>query len=182
MWQNQTQSTEEKIRRDFEQLREFLEREEAERLAALEQEDVEKRELVKKKADCITRDILAFSHAVIAIENEIASSDCVFLRVNSFISFLLQVQMDIEHFVILLCSFRTTPTQKKGRMVENFCGRNVTTYQDLTGPCTSFVVPQSAAAREGSRKCVGRSHKRGQACEFSQVPRVGEDGGAGSVQ
>lgn len=89
LWQNQTQSTEEKIRQDFEQLREFLEREEAERLAALEQEDVEKRELVKKKADSITRDILTFSHAVIAIENEIASSDCVFLRVNSFISFLL---------------------------------------------------------------------------------------------
>ncbi|XP_037544989.1 E3 ubiquitin-protein ligase TRIM39 [Nematolebias whitei] len=77
---NQTRSTEEKIRQDFEQLREFLEREEAERLAALEQEDVEKRELVKKKADSITRDILAFSHAVIAIENEIASSDWVFLR------------------------------------------------------------------------------------------------------
>uniref|UniRef100_A0A3B4WP77 RING-type E3 ubiquitin transferase n=1 Tax=Seriola lalandi dorsalis TaxID=1841481 RepID=A0A3B4WP77_SERLL len=56
----------------------------AARLASLQQEDEEKRELVKKKSDSITRDILTFSHAVIAIENEIASSDALFLQVRGF--------------------------------------------------------------------------------------------------
>ncbi|XP_029364524.1 tripartite motif-containing protein 35-like [Echeneis naucrates] len=77
---NQTQATEKKINEEFEQLRDFLQREEATRLAALQQEDEEKRELVKKKSESITRDILTYSHAVIAIENEIASSDALFLQ------------------------------------------------------------------------------------------------------
>uniref|UniRef100_A0A3P8S9K7 Tripartite motif containing 35-12 n=1 Tax=Amphiprion percula TaxID=161767 RepID=A0A3P8S9K7_AMPPE len=77
---NQTQGTEKQIREEFEQLREFLQKEEAARLAVLQQEDEEKKELVKKKSDSITRDILTFSHAVIAIENEIASSDALFLQ------------------------------------------------------------------------------------------------------
>uniref|UniRef100_A0A8C6PCL6 E3 ubiquitin-protein ligase TRIM39-like n=1 Tax=Nothobranchius furzeri TaxID=105023 RepID=A0A8C6PCL6_NOTFU len=75
----QTHATEKQIMQEFEQLREFLDREEAARLAALQQEDEEKKELVKKKADLITRDILSLSHAVIAIENEISSSDALFL-------------------------------------------------------------------------------------------------------
>ncbi|XP_023133726.2 E3 ubiquitin-protein ligase TRIM39 [Amphiprion ocellaris] len=77
---NQTQGTEKQIREEFEQLREFLQKEEAARLAVLQQEDEEKKELVRKKSDSITRDILTFSHAVIAIENEIASSDALFLQ------------------------------------------------------------------------------------------------------
>ncbi|XP_019950179.1 E3 ubiquitin-protein ligase TRIM39-like [Paralichthys olivaceus] len=76
----QIQATEKQIKEEFEQLREFLQKEEAARLAALQQEDEEKRDLVKRKSDSITRDILTFSHAVIAIENEIASSDALFLQ------------------------------------------------------------------------------------------------------
>ncbi|XP_034449189.1 E3 ubiquitin-protein ligase TRIM39 [Hippoglossus hippoglossus] len=77
---NQIQATEKQIKEEFEQLRTFLQKEEASRLAALQQEDEEKRELVKRKSDGITREILTFSHAVIAIENEIASSDALFLQ------------------------------------------------------------------------------------------------------
>ncbi|CAN9505619.1 unnamed protein product [Ophioblennius macclurei] len=77
---NQTQATEKQIREEFAELRDFLQREEAARLAALRVEDEEKKELMKKKTDGITRDILTFSHAVIAIENEIASSDSLFLK------------------------------------------------------------------------------------------------------
>ncbi|GAA6218178.1 E3 ubiquitin-protein ligase TRIM39-like [Lates japonicus] len=77
---NQTQATEKQIKEEFEQLREFLQREEEARLAALQREDEEKKELVKRKSDSITRDILTFSHAIIAIENEIASSDALFLQ------------------------------------------------------------------------------------------------------
>ncbi|TNM96822.1 hypothetical protein fugu_014978 [Takifugu bimaculatus] len=77
---NQTQATEKQIREAFGQLREFLEKEESTRLAALQQESEEKKELVKKKTDSISSCILTFSHAVIAIENEIASNDALFLK------------------------------------------------------------------------------------------------------
>uniref|UniRef100_A0A3Q2PJ88 Tripartite motif-containing protein 35 n=1 Tax=Fundulus heteroclitus TaxID=8078 RepID=A0A3Q2PJ88_FUNHE len=77
---NQTEATEKQIRQEFQELREFLEREEEARLAALQEEDEEKKELVRKKSDSITRDILTFSHAIIAIENDIASSDAQFLQ------------------------------------------------------------------------------------------------------
>lgn len=40
--------------------------------------------MVKKKSDGITRDILTSSQAVIAIENEMASSDALFLQVSGF--------------------------------------------------------------------------------------------------
>ncbi|XP_014866697.1 PREDICTED: E3 ubiquitin-protein ligase TRIM39-like [Poecilia mexicana] len=77
---NQTQATEKQIRQEFAELREFLEHEEEARLATLQKEDEEKRELVRKKSESITRDILTFSHAVIAVENEIASGDAQFLQ------------------------------------------------------------------------------------------------------
>ncbi|XP_041633988.1 E3 ubiquitin-protein ligase TRIM35 [Cheilinus undulatus] len=77
---NQTQATEKQIKEEFEQLREFLQQEEAARLIALQQEDEEKKDLVKRKSDSITSGILTFSHAIIAIENEIASSDGHFLK------------------------------------------------------------------------------------------------------
>ncbi|XP_071778964.2 E3 ubiquitin-protein ligase TRIM35-like [Centroberyx gerrardi] len=76
----QSQATERQIREQFEQLRQFLQKEETDRLATLQEEDEEKKQLVKKKSDSITRDILTLSHAVIAIENEIASSDALFLQ------------------------------------------------------------------------------------------------------
>ncbi|KAK7939177.1 hypothetical protein WMY93_002503 [Mugilogobius chulae] len=82
---NQTQETEKQIRLEFEELRAFLQKEEESRLSALQQEDEEKKELVKKKADLITRDILTFSHAVIAIENEMAAGNAHFLQNYSHI-------------------------------------------------------------------------------------------------
>ncbi|XP_041812299.1 E3 ubiquitin-protein ligase TRIM39 isoform X1 [Chelmon rostratus] len=79
---NQTQATEKQIKEEFEELREFLQKEEAARLAALQQEDEEKKDLVRKKTESITSGILTFSHAIIAIENEIASSDALFLKIQ----------------------------------------------------------------------------------------------------
>ncbi|XP_068434024.1 E3 ubiquitin-protein ligase TRIM35-like [Clinocottus analis] len=77
---SQTEATENQIKEEFEQLREFLQKEERARLAALQQEGEEKKELVRKKSENITRGILTFSHAVIAIENEISSGDALFLK------------------------------------------------------------------------------------------------------
>lgn len=83
--QNQTQATEKWIREEFEQLREFLLKEEAARLASLQREDEEKKELVRKKSERITSSILTVSHAIIAVENEIASSDALFLKVRELL-------------------------------------------------------------------------------------------------
>lgn len=87
--QNQTQATEKQIKAEFEQLREFLQKEETARLAALQQESEEKKELVRKKSESITSGILTFSHAIIAIENEIASSDALFLKVRALLNTFL---------------------------------------------------------------------------------------------
>lgn len=51
----------------------------------LAQEEETKKQMMKKKTDVIARDILTFSQAVIAIENEIANADSLFLQVTCFI-------------------------------------------------------------------------------------------------
>ncbi|XP_035380764.1 E3 ubiquitin-protein ligase TRIM39 isoform X3 [Electrophorus electricus] len=71
---------EKQIREEFAEIRQFLGKEEAARIALLAEEDEEKRQLMKKKTDNITRDILTFTHAVKAIDDEVANSDSLFLR------------------------------------------------------------------------------------------------------
>ncbi|KAM3597201.1 uncharacterized protein V6R79_001287 [Siganus canaliculatus] len=92
---SQTQATEKLIKQEFEQLRHFLQEQEATRLAALKQEEEERKELVRKKSDSITSGILTFSHAVIAIENEMASSDALFLKNYANIKKRAQIQQNI---------------------------------------------------------------------------------------
>ncbi|XP_017557128.1 E3 ubiquitin-protein ligase TRIM39 [Pygocentrus nattereri] len=77
---NQRQQAEKQIREEFTEIRQFLEKEEAARLARLAEEEEEKKQLMKKRTDYITRDILTFSHAVKAIDDEIANVDSQFLQ------------------------------------------------------------------------------------------------------
>uniref|UniRef100_A0A8C2E4L7 Tripartite motif containing 35-12 n=1 Tax=Cyprinus carpio TaxID=7962 RepID=A0A8C2E4L7_CYPCA len=77
---NQRQQTEKQVHEEFEELRQFLLKEEAARIAVLAKEEETKKQMMKKKTDIITRDILTFSHAVMTIENEIASDDSLFLQ------------------------------------------------------------------------------------------------------
>ncbi|KAJ3601220.1 hypothetical protein NHX12_032193 [Muraenolepis orangiensis] len=77
---NQSHATEDQIREDFEELRLFLQREEATRQAALQQEHEDKLLLAKKRSDRLTSNILALSHAIAAVENEVASGDALFLQ------------------------------------------------------------------------------------------------------
>lgn len=79
------------------------------RLAALQQESEEKKELVKKKSDSISSSIITFSHAVIAIENEIASNDALFLKVGRLIHY--SSSEIICHQVIFVCFFLFTELQ-----------------------------------------------------------------------
>ncbi|KAL0993244.1 hypothetical protein UPYG_G00105140 [Umbra pygmaea] len=76
---NQTQQTEKNIREEFEQIKVFLQKEEEARIAVLQEEDQQKRLLVRRNTEALTRDILSLSHAIIAIDNEIESSDALFL-------------------------------------------------------------------------------------------------------
>lgn len=76
----QTQRTEQLLKEEFEQLHAFLRAEEAARLSALQEEQERKRFVVKKRMENITREILTLSHAVIAIDNEIATNDALFLE------------------------------------------------------------------------------------------------------
>ncbi|XP_067312778.1 E3 ubiquitin-protein ligase TRIM39 [Pseudorasbora parva] len=77
---NQRQQTEKQIHEEFAELQQFLLKEEAARIAALAEEEEAKKQTVKKQTDKISRDILTFSQAVMAIENEIASDDSLFLQ------------------------------------------------------------------------------------------------------
>lgn len=79
--QNQREQTEKQIREEFAELQKFLLKEEAARIAVLAEEAETKKQTMKKKTDLITRDILTFSQAVMAIENEIAGDDSLFLQV-----------------------------------------------------------------------------------------------------
>ncbi|XP_061079748.1 E3 ubiquitin-protein ligase TRIM35 [Conger conger] len=76
----QTQRTEQLLKEEFEQLHAFLRAEEASRLSLLQEEQERKRLVVKKRTENITREILSLSHAVIAIDNEIATNDVLFLQ------------------------------------------------------------------------------------------------------
>ncbi|KAJ8373204.1 hypothetical protein AAFF_G00270370 [Aldrovandia affinis] len=77
---SQTQRAEQRIKEEFEQLHAFLRVEEAARLAALKDEQERKTLLVKKRTQNITREILSLSHAVIAVDSEIATNDVLFLQ------------------------------------------------------------------------------------------------------
>ncbi|XP_016146392.1 E3 ubiquitin-protein ligase TRIM39-like [Sinocyclocheilus grahami] len=77
---NQRQQTEKQVHEEFEELRQFLLKEEAARIAVLAEEEETKKQTMKKKTEIIARDILSFSHAVMAIENEIANDDSLFLQ------------------------------------------------------------------------------------------------------
>ncbi len=48
----------------------------------LAEEEETKKQTMKKKTDIIACDILTFSQAVMAIENEIANADSLFLQVT----------------------------------------------------------------------------------------------------
>lgn len=80
-YQNQKEEAEKQIREEFAEMRTFLDKEESARIALLDNEEKEQKELMKKKTDSITHDILMFTHAIKTVDDEIANTDCVFLQV-----------------------------------------------------------------------------------------------------
>ncbi|XP_076119135.1 zinc-binding protein A33-like [Alosa pseudoharengus] len=68
---NQAQHTEKQIKEEFRKLHQFLRDEEAARIAPLREEEEQKSQMMKKKIEKMSREILNLSHIFRAIEEEI---------------------------------------------------------------------------------------------------------------
>ncbi|XP_015204401.2 zinc-binding protein A33-like [Lepisosteus oculatus] len=76
----QTQQTERQIKKEFEKLHQFLQDEEAARIAALRKEEEQKSQMIKRKIKRLTSEISSLSDTIRAIEQEMGSKDLSFLQ------------------------------------------------------------------------------------------------------
>ncbi|XP_033985962.1 nuclear factor 7, brain-like [Trematomus bernacchii] len=76
----QAQHTETQIKEQFKKLHQFLEEEEEARMAALREEDEQKRKMMEEKMEAVSREIAALSHTVRATEEELRAEDVSFLH------------------------------------------------------------------------------------------------------
>ncbi|XP_028848271.1 zinc-binding protein A33-like [Denticeps clupeoides] len=77
----QTQHTERRIKEEFEMLHQFLEDEEAARIAALREEEEQKSQMTKEKMEKMSREISSLSDTIRAVEEEMGAEDVSFLQV-----------------------------------------------------------------------------------------------------
>ncbi|XP_043952003.1 nuclear factor 7, brain-like [Gambusia affinis] len=75
----QARHTERQIMEQFKKLHQFLAEEEEDRLAALREEEEQKREMMKEKMEALSREIAALSDTVRATEEELRAEDVSFL-------------------------------------------------------------------------------------------------------
>ena len=83
IFQTQAQNTERKIKEEFEKLHQFLQDEEAARLAALREEEKQKSQMMKKKIKKMSREISSLSDTIRAIEGAMGADDITFLQVRT---------------------------------------------------------------------------------------------------
>ena len=81
--QTQAQHTERQIKEEFEELHQFLQDEEAARIAALREEEEQKSQMMKEKIDRMSREISSLSDTIRAIEKEMGGDDITFLQVRT---------------------------------------------------------------------------------------------------
>lgn len=79
----QGQHKERQIKRVFLDLHQFLQDEEAARITALREEEVQKSQMMKEKIEKITKEISSLSDKIRAIEQEMEADDVTFLQVRS---------------------------------------------------------------------------------------------------
>lgn len=82
--QSQADQTEQFIKDEFVKLHQFLQDEEAIRLATLKEEEEQSNQMMKKKIDEIESEIVSLSDKIRAIEEEIRAEDLLFLQVKLF--------------------------------------------------------------------------------------------------
>ncbi|KAM3843361.1 E3 ubiquitin-protein ligase TRIM39-like [Diretmus argenteus] len=75
----QAQHTERQIKEEFKKLHQFLEEDEEARIAALREEEEQKSQMMKQKAEGLSREISALSDTIRGIEKELRSEDVSFL-------------------------------------------------------------------------------------------------------
>uniref|UniRef100_A0AAY4BI80 Zinc-binding protein A33-like n=1 Tax=Denticeps clupeoides TaxID=299321 RepID=A0AAY4BI80_9TELE len=76
----QTQHTERRIKEEFEKLHQFLQDEEAARIAALREEEKQKSQMIKEKMEKMSREL---SDTIRALEEEMGAEDVSFLQVRT---------------------------------------------------------------------------------------------------
>ena len=81
--QSQIKDTETKIKKEFEELHQFLRDEEAARRAELRREGTWKSEMMKEKIEKMSREISSLSDTIRAIEEEMGADDITFLQVRT---------------------------------------------------------------------------------------------------
>ncbi|KAL2080933.1 hypothetical protein ACEWY4_022786 [Coilia grayii] len=76
----QAQHTERQIKQEFEKLHQFLQDEEAARIAALREEEEQKSQMMKEKIEMLSREIASISDTIRAIEEQLGADDITFLQ------------------------------------------------------------------------------------------------------
>ncbi|XP_063056047.1 nuclear factor 7, brain-like [Engraulis encrasicolus] len=76
----QVQHTEKQIKKEFEELHQFLRDEEAARIAALREEEEQKSRMMKDKIDKMSREITFLSDTIRVIQEEIQADDITFMQ------------------------------------------------------------------------------------------------------
>ncbi|XP_031436776.1 E3 ubiquitin-protein ligase TRIM35-like [Clupea harengus] len=76
----QALNTEKQIKEEFEKVHQFLQDEEAARIAALREEEEQKSQIMKEKIEKVSREISSLSNTIRAIEEEMGADDIRFLQ------------------------------------------------------------------------------------------------------
>ncbi|KAM9488694.1 E3 ubiquitin-protein ligase TRIM39-like [Clarias gariepinus] len=91
----QARHTERQIKEEFEKLHQFLQDEEAARIAALREEEEQKSQMIKEKIEKLSRDISSFSDRIRIIEEEIRAEDVSFLQ--NYKTTVKRAQCTLQH-------------------------------------------------------------------------------------
>ncbi|KAM9485960.1 E3 ubiquitin-protein ligase TRIM35-like [Clarias gariepinus] len=91
----QAQHTEQQIQEEFEKLHQFLQDEEAARIAALREEEEQKSQMMKEKIEKLSRDISSLSDTIRAVEEEMRAEDVSFLQ--NYKSTVKRAQCTLQH-------------------------------------------------------------------------------------
>ncbi|XP_062391268.1 E3 ubiquitin-protein ligase TRIM35-like [Sardina pilchardus] len=77
---SQAQNTETEIKKEFEKLHQFLQDEEATRIAALREEEEQRSQMMKEKIEKMSREISSLSETIRTLEDEMGVDDIAFLQ------------------------------------------------------------------------------------------------------
>ncbi|XP_026999389.2 zinc-binding protein A33-like [Tachysurus fulvidraco] len=91
----QAQQTEHQIKEQFEKLHQFLQDEEAVRIAALREEEEQKSQMMKEKIEKLSRDISSLSDTIRAIEEEMRAEGILFLQ--NYKATVKRAQCTLQH-------------------------------------------------------------------------------------